>query len=137
MCDGFSLVALIPESAIGCERLNHILDRLASSRGLPSVIRTDNGKEFCGRAMLIWAHQRGVALSLIEPGKPNQHAYLNRLRGGSATNALTNFGSRASPMHVSSSKHGAANTTKNSRGRNWVGSRLLLMPDNCPMMPIK
>lgn len=29
------------------------------SRGLPKAIRTDNGKEFCGRAMLTWAHQRG------------------------------------------------------------------------------
>jgi len=28
-----------------------VLDRLALSRGLPQVIRTDNGKEFCGKAM--------------------------------------------------------------------------------------
>jgi hypothetical protein len=32
--------------------LTRILDGLAVSRGLPQVIRTDNGKEFCGRAML-------------------------------------------------------------------------------------
>jgi len=37
-----------------------ILDRLGKTRGLPRVIRTDNGKEFCGRAMLTWAHQNGV-----------------------------------------------------------------------------
>lgn len=23
-------------------------------RGLPKIIRTDNGKEFCGKAMLTW-----------------------------------------------------------------------------------
>ena len=34
------------------------------------------GKEFCGRAMLMWAQLRGVALFLIEPGKPNQKAYI-------------------------------------------------------------
>ncbi|MNV48586.1 hypothetical protein D3C71_1405020 [compost metagenome] len=28
-----------------------VLDRLAIQRGLPRVIRTDNGKEFCGKAM--------------------------------------------------------------------------------------
>ena len=51
------------------------------SRGLPKAIRTDNGKEFCGRAMLTWAHQRGVQLFLIEPGKPNQNAYIESFNG--------------------------------------------------------
>jgi hypothetical protein len=31
------------------------------------VIRSDNGKEFCGKAMVTWAHARGVQLRLIEP----------------------------------------------------------------------
>jgi len=26
--------------------------------------------------MLNWAHRRGIALRLIEPGKPNQNAYV-------------------------------------------------------------
>lgn len=32
--------------------VTNILDGLAVTRGLPRVIRTDNGKEFCGRATL-------------------------------------------------------------------------------------
>jgi putative transposase len=36
---------------------------------------------FCGRAMLMWAHQRNVALRLIEPGKPNQNAYVESFNG--------------------------------------------------------
>ena len=32
--------------------------------GPPQVLRTDNGLEFCGRAMLTWAHARGVTLRL-------------------------------------------------------------------------
>ena len=40
------------------------------------TIRTDNGKEFTGRAMLEWAHKHGVELRLIEPGKANQNAYI-------------------------------------------------------------
>ncbi len=55
--------------------------RLAMSRGLPKAIRTDNGKEFCGRTMLTWAHPRGVQLFLIEPGKPNQNAYIESFNG--------------------------------------------------------
>ena len=69
-------VAIIPERAIGGIAVTRILDRLAKERGLPNVIRTDNGKEFCGEAMLTWAHERGVTLCLIEPGKPNQNAYI-------------------------------------------------------------
>jgi putative transposase len=48
---------------------------------LPQAIRTDNGKEFCGRVMLTWAHARGVRLFLIEPGKPNQNAYIESFNG--------------------------------------------------------
>ena len=74
-------VAIVPERAIGGEQLVRILDGLAAARGLPQAIRTDNGKEFCGRAMLTWAHQRGVKLFLIEPGKPNQNAYIESFNG--------------------------------------------------------
>lgn len=74
-------VAVAPERAISGHRLTRLLDELAVHRGLPSAIRTDNGKEFCGRAMLTWAHTRGVKLFLIEPGKPNQNAYIESFNG--------------------------------------------------------
>ncbi len=74
-------VAVVPERAIGGNVLTRILDRLALQRGLPQAIRTDNGKEFCGRAMLTWAHVRSVKLFLIQPGKPNQNAYIESFNG--------------------------------------------------------
>ena len=67
-------VATVPARAIGGLAVARVMDRLAIERGLPAVLRTDNGKEFRGRAMLTWAHDRGVTLRLIEPGKPNQNA---------------------------------------------------------------
>src|ERR1700681_3940849 len=39
------------------------------------------GKEFTGKAMLTWAHRNAVALRLIEPGKPNQNAYVESFNG--------------------------------------------------------
>jgi transposase InsO family protein len=39
------------------------------------------GPEFTGKAMLNWAHRRGIALRLIEPGKPNQNAYVESFNG--------------------------------------------------------
>jgi len=74
-------VAIVADRAIGEQQVTRILDQLATTRGLPKVIRTDNGKEFCGRAMLTWAHERGVKLRLIEPGKPNQNAYVESFNG--------------------------------------------------------
>lgn len=74
-------VAIVPERAISGQTLTRILERLELSRGLPKVIRTDNGKEFCGRVMVTWAHQRGIDLRLIEPGKPNQNAYVESFNG--------------------------------------------------------
>lgn len=74
-------VATVAERAIGGHVLTRILDRLAVTRGLPQAIRTDNGKEFCGRIMLNWAHARGVKLFLIQPGKPNQNAYIESFNG--------------------------------------------------------
>lgn len=74
-------VAVVPERAISSEVLTRILDRLWFERGLPKVIRTDNGREFCGRVMLNWAHRRGVQLRQIQPGKPNQNAYIESFNG--------------------------------------------------------
>lgn len=74
-------VAIEAEHSIGGTRLTRLMDRICSLRGRPKVIRTDNGREFTGRAMLTWAHRNGVALKLIEPGKPNQNAYVESFNG--------------------------------------------------------
>jgi len=69
------------ERAPGGLAVTRVLDRLAITRGLPRVLRTDNALEFCGRAMLTWAHERRVTLRLIEPCKPNQNAYIESFNG--------------------------------------------------------
>jgi putative transposase len=74
-------VVIEVERAISGMGVTRVMDRLALSRGLPKVIRSDNGKEFCGKAMVNWAHERGVQLRLIEPGKPNQNAYIESFNG--------------------------------------------------------
>ncbi len=74
-------VAIVPEHTIGGDHLTRILDGVCAQRGAPAIIRTDNGPEFTGRAMLNWAHRRGIALRLIEPGKPNQNAYVESFNG--------------------------------------------------------
>ena len=74
-------VAIVPEHSIGGDHLTRLLDAICAQRGTPSIIRSDNGPEFTGKAMLTWAHQKGVALKLIDPGKPNQNAYVESFNG--------------------------------------------------------
>ena len=74
-------VAVVPEHAIGGDHLTRILDAVCSQRGQPQRIRSDNGPEFTGKAMLTWAYRQGIALKLIEPGKPNQNAYVESFNG--------------------------------------------------------
>jgi len=74
-------VAIEPGHAFTGKHLVRFLQTLSATRGTPRVIRTDNGKEFCGKDMLIWAHNENVDLRLIEPGKPNQNAYIESFNG--------------------------------------------------------
>lgn len=74
-------VAIVAEHTIGGDHLIRILDRICSQRGKPAMIRSDNGPEFTGRSMLTWAHSHGISLRLIEPGKPNQNAYVESFNG--------------------------------------------------------
>jgi hypothetical protein len=47
-------VAVVLEHNISGWRVVRILEQICLQRGQPQAIRTDNGKEFCGRAMLTW-----------------------------------------------------------------------------------
>ena len=74
-------VAVEVERAISGNGMARVLNSLALRRVLPQEIRSDNGKEFCGKAVVKWGHERGVVLRLIEPGKPNQNVYIERFNG--------------------------------------------------------
>lgn len=50
-------VAFEVERAISRQGVARVPDRLAVQRGLPQVIRTDNGKELCGKEIVAWAHE--------------------------------------------------------------------------------
>jgi transposase InsO family protein len=54
-------------------------DAVAGGGWLP--FRMYYGPEFTGSALLTWVHRNGVTLWLIEPGKPNQNAYVESLSG--------------------------------------------------------
>jgi putative transposase len=47
-------------------------------RGLPDVLRTDNGPEFLSGEFMAWAKKVGMTIQYIQPGKPNQNAFIER-----------------------------------------------------------
>ena len=73
-------VAVVAEHTMGGDHLTRVMDQICSQCGRPAIVRSD-GPEFTGKAMLTWAHRDGVALRLIEPGKPNQNAYVESFNG--------------------------------------------------------
>jgi putative transposase len=63
------------------ERVVRFLDMVALERGYPKAIVMDNGPEFTSKALDVWAYERGVELHFIEPGKPNQNAFVESFNG--------------------------------------------------------
>lgn len=73
--------AIDVDYSIPGERVVHTLDQVARKRGFPKAIVCDNGPEFQGQALHFWAHQHGVALLFIQPGKPVQNAFIESFNG--------------------------------------------------------
>lgn len=59
-------------------RVIRALDRIIEWRGRPSVIRCDNGPEYISGVLLAWAETRRIRIEHIQPGKPQQNAYVER-----------------------------------------------------------
>jgi len=57
------------------------IKRLVALRGAPESITTDNGSEFAGQAMDIWARQAEVRLDFIRPGRPVQNGFIESFNG--------------------------------------------------------
>lgn len=59
-------------------RIIRALDQIIEWRGQPKVIRADNGPENISSEFRTWAMNRGIRLLFIQPGKPQQNAYVER-----------------------------------------------------------
>lgn len=73
--------ALEVDFSLPGERVVRVLDRLATTRGLPRAIVLDNGPSSPARPSNQWAHRSGVALHFIAPGKPVQNAFAESFNG--------------------------------------------------------
>ena len=54
------------------------LKQIIGWRGKPLAIRCDNGPEYLSAAIVDWTGAWGIKLEYIQPGKPQQNAYVER-----------------------------------------------------------
>jgi putative transposase len=62
-------------------RLIRVLEYLKEFRGLPQIIRVDNGPEFISHRLDMWCKEHKISLAFIQPGKPMQNGFVERCNG--------------------------------------------------------
>jgi len=60
------------------ERVIRSLDRIIEWRGKPQSIRCDNGPEYISHTLKSWTEKHHITLQYIQPGNPQQNAYVER-----------------------------------------------------------
>ncbi|MGX9349566.1 IS3 family transposase [Shimia sp. W99] len=74
-------LCLMADTSISGARVARELDALVRVYGRPASIVSDNGTEFTSRAILKWANNNGVDWHYIDPGKPQQNAFIESFNG--------------------------------------------------------
>lgn len=81
--DEFTRVAVTTHvsRSIGSGDLQQVLEKAIERHGAPTLIRSDNGREFISTTIVEWLGERGVEAAFIEKGKPQQNPYVERFNG--------------------------------------------------------
>jgi putative transposase len=123
-------LCLLGDTSISGARVARELDALVRLYGKPACIVSDNGTEFTSRTILKWASENRVEWHYIDPGKPQQNAFIepkageaNRSTGRCTMNCSTRSCSTASPMPGASLRCGATTTTTSDRTHPWGTER--------------
>ena len=75
-------------TSISSARLVRVLDNLVAEHGKPRRIRVDNGSEMTSNNFVSWCHENDIEIIYIQPGKPNQNAYIERFNRSFRTEIL-------------------------------------------------
>lgn len=88
--DIFSREALAIEvgQRLGGEHVVDALNRLVRQRKAPRYLFADNGSEFTGRLVDLWAYHHGARIDFSRPGKPTDNAYIETFNGSQRDECL-------------------------------------------------
>ena len=70
------VLAIEIDFSLSVPRIIRVLHRIASMRGYPEKIRSDNGPEFISVALADWAERNHVEWDFIQTGKPSQNSFI-------------------------------------------------------------
>ena len=73
-------LAIEVDISLPAQRVIRTLERVIEWRGRPLNLRVDDGPEYVSAALQTWAQKRGIGISYIQPGKPQQNAYVERYK---------------------------------------------------------
>lgn len=71
-------LAIDVDFSLPAERVIRSLNQIIEWRGKPQYIRCDNGPEYVSHKLAHWAEQNEITLCFIQPGNPQQNAYIER-----------------------------------------------------------
>lgn len=71
-------LAMEIDLSLPAERVVRTLEQIIEWRGKPQAIRSDNGPEYISATLLNWAIKHDIRLEHIQPGNPQQNAYVER-----------------------------------------------------------
>jgi putative transposase len=71
-------LAMEVDISLPAERVIRTLEQLIEWRGQPKEIRCDNGPEYISTKLQRWAELQKIRLLYIQPGNPQQNAYIER-----------------------------------------------------------
>jgi len=74
-------VAIEVGQSLRGEDVVRTLNRLKHGGQTPRFLFCDNGSEFSGQAMDLWAYQNGVKIDFSRPGKPTDNAFVESFNG--------------------------------------------------------
>jgi putative transposase len=82
---------IIVDTSIPGGRVVRTLEQLAEWRGAPKALRMDNGPELISQTLVNWCQENRVELRYIQPGKPNQNAFIERFNKTYRTEVLNAY----------------------------------------------
>ncbi len=75
------MLSIVADISLPALRVIRVLEGLTQERGLPQMIRVDNGPEFISRQLDVWCRDKKIQLVFIQPGKPMQNGFIERCNG--------------------------------------------------------
>lgn len=85
------VLAIEADTSLPALRVIRVLERLKETRGLPEMMRVDNGPEFISAKLDLWCKDHQIKLVFIQPGEPTENAYIERFNGSFRSELLNAY----------------------------------------------